>query len=335
MAISKGNTSATIQELCENIGEANILSKYLNIHRIPCLINSPIRKDNNPSFSIYSTDGEHIKWKDHSNNTGGNLYSLLSLLWDCSFIEVLNKVIDDFKTNTKDKENIKIICHCTKLNVNNKVELKCKIRQWKEYDIKYWESYGINLSWLKYAEVYPISHKIIIKNKKRYVFGADKYAYAYVEHKENKVTLKIYQPFNKKFKWTNSHDKSVISLWTKVPRKGDKIVICSSLKDALCLWSNTGIPAIAVQGEGYSISQTAIKELKNRYKQIFIILDNDKPGLEDAKKLAEQTGFINLTIPQFEGGKDISDYFKINGENQFKKLFKQLLNYGNKEIYSC
>ena len=69
------------------------------------------------------------------------------------------------------------------------------------------------MKWLKYADVYPISHKIVIKDNKSYAFGADKYAYAYVEFKEGRTTLKIYQPFNKNgFKWSNRHDRSVISL---------------------------------------------------------------------------------------------------------------------------
>ena len=159
-------------------------------------------------------------------------------------------------------------------------------------------------------------------------FKADKYAYSYVERKEGKITLKIYQPFNKKgFKWTNKHDSSVISLWTKVPEKGDKICICSSVKDALCLSANTNIPAIAIQGEGYSISKTAINNLKERYKNIYILLDNDAPGIKDAEKLAKETGFINLVLPIFEGGKDISDLYKIlNNKQKFKQILLNLFN---------
>ena len=149
-----------------------------------------------------------------------------------------------------------------------------------------------------------------------------------MEFKEGRTTLKIYQPFNKNgFKWSNRHDKSVISLWTKVPKEGKAVCICSSLKDALCLWVNTGIPALAIQGEGYGISDTAIHELKRRFEKVYICLDNDKTGLKDAVILTKKTGFINVVLPQFEGGKDISDYFKaLNNKKQFKqtilKLFK-------------
>jgi hypothetical protein len=157
------------------------------------------------------------------------------------------------------------------------------------------------------------------------IFPADKYAYTYVEFKEGKVTHKFYQPFNRDgFKWQNNHNRSVVSLWTKVPKEGNIICICSSLKDALALWCNTGIPAIAIQGEGYPLSQTAINELKRRFKRQYILLDNDEPGRKDAKKLTELTGFTNIEIPQFGGGKDVSDYFKVFGKQQFINLFKNL-----------
>jgi DNA primase len=115
-------------------------------------------------------------------------------------------------------------------------------------------------------------------------------------------------------------DSSVISLWTKVPEYGDRIVICSSLKDALCLSANTHIPAIAPQGEGYSISNTAANELRRRYKKVFICFDVDKAGLQDSLKLSEQTGFIRV-VPDLKGEKDISDYFKsLENKAEFKQL---------------
>ena len=210
--------------------------------------------------------------------------------------------------------------------IKSNSEFLCKIRDWKDYDIEYWESYGVTLQWLKWAEVYPISHIIVDKDNHRYTFKAEKLAYTFVERKEGKITHKIYQPRvnDKRKKWYNKHDRSVVSLWTKIPQYGDKVVICSSLKDALCLSCNTGIPALAIQGEGYGMSDTAIKELKRRYKQQYIILDNDECGIADSIKLSNRTGFKNIILPPFEGGKDISDAFKVLGKEKFIQLIKNL-----------
>ena len=327
--ISKGISNITIEDIRKITTEFDILSYYLNIEKIPCLINSPLRKDNNPSFGIYTTDGIVVFYYDYASKESGSIYNLLGKMWNTDFPNTLDRVYTDFSNKKSKKTLYTSIKSCKRKNVStsNDSELKCRIREWKTHDIEYWESYGISLKWLKYADVYPISHIIIEKNNKEYIIPADKHAYAYVERKEGRITLKIYQPFNKKFKWSNKHDSSVISLWTKVPDKGKILCICASLKDALCLWANTGIPAVAVQGEGYSMSNTAINVLKNRFKKIFVLFDNDKTGLEDGVKLSEQTGFINLVLPEFEGGKDISDYYKVlKNKQQFKETILKLFN---------
>ncbi len=331
MGFSSGQSSISIEDILSKTTESDILSYYFKVAQVPTIINSPLRKDKNPSFGLYSLDGNKIYYKDFSTKESGGLFDLLSKLWGCDYKESLNRVLKDLPHFTQ-------ISHINKLDNSCKIvssktystetDLQCKIREWRNYDLEYWKSFGINLEWLRYAEVYPISHKIILKNNNRYVFRADKYAYAYVERKEGKITLKIYQPFNKNgYKWSNKHDNSVISLWTKVPEKGDKICICSSLKDALCLYANTNIPSLAVQGEGYNISNTAIKELKRRYEQIYILFDNDKAGMIDGIKLSESTGFTNIILPQINKAKDISDlYLSLQDKKQFQQIILSLFN---------
>lgn len=333
MGFSKGSKSLALSDILCKISEFEIANIYLGIVELPCVINSPLRDDRKPSFGLYTKDKVRVCYYDFATNESGGLFDLLSQMWGIPFSKVLVKINNELLTskNINDKsEKISLRSNAlsasglVKINGHSKVEIK--IREWKNYDTEYWESYGIPLVWLKYANVYPISHKIITKGNKRYTFGADKYAYAYLEFKEGHSTIKIYQPFNKNgFKWCNTHDASVISLWTKVPETGDKICICSSLKDALCLWINSGVPAIAVQGEGYGISDTAISELRRRFKNIYILLDNDSVGLKDGEKLASLTGFTNLVLPQFEGGKDISDlYHSLQNKDKFNEVILPL-----------
>ncbi len=326
--IVKGEPSINLEDILNVTTESAILNYYFNIDKLPIVIKSPLRNDTKPSFGLYISNKNKICYVDFATQERGGLFDLLMHSWGVSYVEMLKILYKDLpnfitnnsqssiKTKTIIKNANSIIQKCKTL------DLQCKIREWKNYDIEYWKSYGIDLKWLKYADIYPISHKIIVKDNKKLIFGADKYAYAYVERKEGRVTLKIYQPFNKKgYKWSNRHDRSVISLWTKVPEYGDKICICSSMKDALCLWANTGIPALAIQGEGYGISDTAISELKRRYSHIYILLDNDEAGLQDAVKLSESTGFTNVVLPKVNGAKDVSDLYKsFQDSNRFKEI---------------
>ena len=312
-----------MSEILSKTTEAKILSYNLGIESVPCIINSPLREDKRPSFGFYSPTGERIFYLDLATRETGGVYDLLSKLWGIDYKAVLNKIQEDIPKFTHDipvsaqQHNIRNV-----ESTNNEVDLQCRVREWREHDVDYWGNYGISIDWLKYADVYPVSHTIIVKGQERFIFPADKLAYAYVEHKEGKVTLKIYQPYNKYgHKWCSKHDRSVVSLWTKVPLNGENICICSSLKDALCVWANTDIPCLAVQGEGYRMSDTAINVLKQRYKYIFICFDNDEVGLLDGQKLSESTGFINIVLPPFEGGKDCSDlYATLQNKEKFKDI---------------
>ena len=328
MSVSSGRSSIRYANIIEHVSEGDIAFYYLNITQIPCLINSPLRIDRKPSMGITSSDGQTIGYVDFATGDKGNLMQLLVKMWNIPYDEVLVRIYKDIP-QIKDK-NINIESNCRSIkpisSYSKDVQLQCKIREWKEHDIQYWQSYGIELEWLKFADIYPISHKIITKNGNKFTFIADKYAYAYVERKEDNITLKIYQPYNTDgFKWSNKHDSSVISLWRQMPETGDIICICASLKDALCLWSNTGIPAIATQGEGYGISSTAVNELKKRFKNIYILFDNDEAGIIDAEKLSDLTGFTNIVLPKIDNAKDISDLYKtLNNKEQFNNIIINL-----------
>ena len=283
MIVGKTTSSISIPELFEKYSEIKILTAvFPEITSIPCRIQSPFRVDNNPSFSIYLDNDKHIKFKDFGDSDcRGSLLDLLCKKWNCTFNQVFDKILELMSKQEGSEVNLKMkqIKTLTRKESSELTKIQVKVRPWQKYDEEYWKSYGVELQWLKAAKVYAISHKIITKKDKEtgksqiYTFPAMKHAYCFTEYKENKLSIKIYQPYSKDFKWCSCMDASVISLWNLIPEYGDRVVLCSSLKDALCLSCQLHIPAIAPQGEGYDISETACNELKRRYKKVFISYD--------------------------------------------------------------
>lgn len=334
MLIGKTSSSISKSEIFEKYSEVQVVCTVFNLSSIPCKISSPFRVDSNPSFSIYLNDQNHVCFKDFGNNERGSLLDLLCKYWNCSFNQVFDRILQTMQSSSAEgisplftPRHIKVL---TRKEASAFTKIQVAVRPWRQEDYDYWASYGVEKQWLKYAEIYPISHKIITKkvpaedgsvSEKRYIFPADRLAYAFIERKEGKLQIKVYQPFNTKgFKWCSSMDGSVIGLWTKIPQTGDRVVLCSSIKDALCLSCQCHIPALCLQGEGYSISNTAQEELRRRYKKVFICFDTDKPGREDAEKLAKETGFVNI-VPDLGSQKDLSDYFKsLEDKTKFKEL---------------
>lgn len=334
MVVGKTYSSISKTEIFSKFSEAQVLNTVLpEVTEIPCLINSPLRTDKHPSFCFYMSDSNHVKYIDYANReVNGSLMDFLCEYWNCTFNQALDKVC---KLMIKDDGVIikpKQIRTFTRKEADSLTKIEVKVRPWRDYDYEYWESYGITKPWLKYAEIYPISYKIITKKDvttgktNRYVFPTDALAYVYCERKEGKLQLKIYQPKNTNgYKWCSKMDASVVGLWSKIPEYGDRVVICSSLKDALCLSCNIHIPAICLQGEGYSMSDTAIKELKRRYKKVFISLDTDEPGKKDAIKLSSETGFTNI-VPDLKDCKDFSDLYHKYGKEVFIETVGKIFN---------
>ena len=328
MSFAKGTDSVMLEKK-QSVSDADIVSYYLGITKIPTRICSPLRQDKKPSFGLYTRDGEHIYYTDFATGDKGHVIDLLMKVWGTSYNDTWERIIRELSPFNEVKISKITARSKVEMSTVHTTQLKVKVRDWEQYDLDYWQSYGVNKEWLEFANVYPISHIIFYKEDgNKVTMKSDKLAYVFVEFKEGNTTCKVYQPLNKNgAKWFSGHDRSVISLWAKVPEFGDKIVICSSLKDALCLWSNTGIPAIAPQGEAYGISDTAISELKRRYKQIYILYDCDTAGIKDSMKLAEKTGFKNICICPFEGGKDVSDKYKqLKNPAKFKAEIINLLN---------
>ena len=329
--VSKGTDTISIDDVRRVTTDYEVANKYLGINSVPSNINSILREDKNPSLCIFPYK-DSLFFKDFGTNQSGNIYQLLSLYWNIPLNQVYRKIYNDFTS-----VNYKSCCcknRITKTIIKKKsnIDIKVKIRDWKPWDIEYWSSYGISLKWLEYCDIFPISHIFLIhQNGEQLTISADKYAYVYIERKDNKVSLKIYQPYSTNFKWMSKHDASVWDLWTKIPEKGDKLIITSSRKDALCLWANTGIPSLSLQGEGYVPKEKVINQLKERYNKIYVFYDNDfknkvNNGRNYGRILAEKFNLQQIEIPTEYKSKDPSDLYKNWGKEVFLNVINQLIN---------
>ena len=157
--ISSGRPSNYKKMFTDKVSEADVLGFYFGIKSIPCNIISPFRQDSKPSLCFYSPNGKDINYIDFGNpSERGSVMTFFMKLWNLDYNSTIDKIIKEVVVKDKisfKKSNITI----PKVKVCGKAELKCKVREWEDYDLEYWASYGISLKWLQWAEVYPISHK--------------------------------------------------------------------------------------------------------------------------------------------------------------------------------
>jgi len=100
-------------------------------------------------------------------------------------------------------------------------------------------------------------------------------------------------------------------------------VITKSLKDVMCLYE-FGICAIAPLSENQFITNSQYLRLKEKFKHIVLLYDNDLPGITGANKIHKQYPDLIVTIiPRNTNCKDISDYRKTYGYKETLDLINR------------
>ena len=271
-----------------------------------------------PSFCIYVDKNiNQYKFKDFSTGKSGSKIDLVMLMFNIDYSLSIIKILDDYNLYVKDKEFKQIVF---KPEEKWKVDF-INLRSWNKKDSEYWLAYRIGMSLLNEYNVKPIGYYNLVKEsndqiKSLKIEGEQIYGY----FDKGGEIYKIYQPKSKhKFHKVKSHLQGYDQLKFNQPY----LVICSSLKDALCLKSmGYNIEVIAPDSENTMIKPHVIEHLKKKYKKVITLFDNDEAGLNAVDKYANTykvNGFV-LTIC-----KDISDAMKEYGFEKVHAYLKPLL----------
>jgi DNA primase len=104
----------------------------------------------------------------------------------------------------------------------------------------------------------------------------------------------------------------------------DYLVITSSLKDVMAFnkLGFNNVECIAPDSENTIIKETSIEKLKDKYKSICVMFDNDEAGINSMKKYQERYGLSYIVLNM---EKDVSDSIKKHGLQKVKEELFPLL----------
>lgn len=323
--------------LISEISEESIFRYYIQDFKINKLIKSPLRRDDSdPSFSVYYSSKTNELLYNDFGGTGGDCIYFVENLYNLSREEAITQIGLDFgldrkynmpsKLKNKSVPIGKLDLSAVEYNKVIKKSLNVTIREWLPHDILFWNQFGIHKDTLTFYNVFPIQW-IFINSK---IIGADKYAYAFIEYKDNVCTYKIYQPYSK-IKWLTSHNSSIHQGYTQLPDEGNILIITKSLKDVMSLKDVTGISSIGIQNEVVLIKKSVIEEYKQRFNKVITLFDNDKAGITLAFKYFMIYNIPIMFIPSRYNCKDFSDLVKNYSSNKAKNILNTLIN----EISNC
>jgi len=345
------NELLTFDSLLKKVEPYQIFAYYIGKDiKLNKVLQSPLRKDKKPSFSIHISRTGYMYYNDWATGDWGGaiqfVMKLLNLSDMYSAAAQINSdmnagLLDDrmdtngnieykgFKTHFKQEE-------IEKIAKNTASDVKISVRRWEKNDLKYWASFGITERILTYYNVFPCQrvflNKMVIYVNNPRVF---KPAYAYAFYKDSEYTYKIYQPMNPDYKWTSNVDFSVLQGWDQMPETHKVLILTKSLKDVMTLRS-LGIPALATQGELMGVKPHIYQQLKERFKEIYLLFDFDYGGVKGTQKLRKlipelKFFFIQNLSHRTDGFKDISDFrVEHTSKECLDHLRKCLVNWNKK-----
>ena len=307
-----------------NIPSTWVFQYYLNLPEQLTGQNIKIKSifnpnDKTPSFCIYVNETiMQYKFKDFSTGKNGNKVDLVKSIFNIEYPEASRKIVKDYNMFVKTNGVQKIDFKPESKWVINYI----KERSWTITDKKYWLSFRIGKTILDEFNVRPIEYYTLVKensNKVENLRCGSKWCYGYFD--KNGEVYKIYQPFSKKYKFYKA--KSYLQGIDQLKFNKPYLVICSSLKDALCLKGmGYNVEVLAPDSENTIIKPHIIEHLKKKYKKVITLFDNDQAGLEAIEKYKNLYGLHGCVLSM---SKDISDAIKNYGLNKVHTMLKPLL----------
>lgn len=307
------------------ISEEEIFRHYFgNEFKIGICYRSTLRGDDDtPSLNFYYNDNGRLRYKDFGHSQG-SCFDYVKEKYNVSFHEALKIINHDFRLGLDGVAKGEPIRYQKFLKDFQKeyCNLQFSPRPYEEQDIAYWSDFGISKKTLDFFDVF-VGNKLWKNGRLFWVYAKDNPMYIYYFKEEGK--LKAYRPYGgKKRKWMMNAGEILQGL-TKLPEEGGNLLIITKSYKDVFLWKEYGIHAVAPQGEGHYIKPKIIDYLWAKWDNIIVNYDNDDPGVKASIKLTNDIGAGYWNIPKSFGVKDITDFRKKYGKEEFEKLIKPFL----------
>ncbi len=336
MGIYKITLSLNKDNILSKLSEYQIFSYYLGSDfKSGVVMNSPLRQDDKPSFSIFTDRRGTLRYKDFGTGETGDVFTFIQQLFRIDFFSSLVRINEDFKLDLMyNKMNVVhkpfdgFVTAIKELKFDAKKSINVKTQPLTYTDKHYWGQYGITEKMLKYYNVFSCKCVFVGENVVGYYKKKDP-IYRYLFYKDNHYTWKIYRPLSLTgHKWMSNTNRTIFQGWDQLPERDELIIITKSLKDVMVLRS-LGFTSAALQNEITSIKDTVARELYERFNVVYILNDFDLTGVKGANNLKKKYGFKPIFLQDFStrnnGFKDISDYRLEHTAGQSKNKILKLI----------
>lgn len=308
--------------ILSRISEEMIFCHYMQIPNITKkLYKSVVRRDHKVTCGFFRKSRLYLK--DFANGDCYDCFGLVSRLYNCTYFKALEIVAKDFNL-TNSNESYTRMKPVETFKKTEKCKIQIEKQDFPDWQLRWWNQYGITKDILEEFRVYSCKSVFINGNlNSQSTNKCPIYGY-YMGFKDVEL-WRIYYPTRTSGRFISNTSSTLIQGWNQLPEKGNLLVITKSMKDIMCLYS-LGITALAPNSEHLFLKKEQIEELKNRFKHIIVLYDNDYAGITNLNKIRKQyPEFIYTWLPRYMGAKDISDLYKLVGRNKIKRLIAEYI----------
>ena len=318
----------TKELILSRFSEEQLMEYYLHLPVKKGLFRSPLRRDKQPTCSFYRNKSGTLIFKDFATGQHLNVFDVVQSIFKCDYFESLRIIANDFgivRDSALRKNPGKINLNPIKIKDKEISKIQIEVQEFTDSELKWWGKYGISKDILRRFDVYSCKHvflndQLFAKSQQHCpIFG-------YYGKKYQGLELwRCYFPKRTSFRFITNWPSKKIQGYDQLQKKGKLLVITKSMKDSMCLYS-CGITACAPNSENLFISDKVLEDLKNRFKNIVVLYDNDRPGLYNMAKIRkEHPELTYVFIPKKYGSKDISDFYKDHGRKETLNLIKTFI----------
>jgi len=274
-------------------------------------------KERTPSMCIYTDKSSTYKYKDFSTGKGGSAVDLVKDLKQISYHKACQLIVEnynDFVLHNNGGYDIKEFKQASKYKVTSYA-----MRSWSTQDQYFWTQFNIGSKLLEAHIVRPLESYCMTKDDNELCI---KGLYLYGYFKADGTLYKIYQPktLDKKFIKVTDYTQGIHQC------TGEKyLIITSSLKDVMSIKSLKlkHLDIIAPDSENTMLKHEMMEDLKDKYKKIILLFDNDDAGIESMKKYKEKFPYVQLAVLPMS--KDVSDSIKDYGAKEVRNRLVPIL----------
>lgn len=318
----------TKELILSRFSEEQLMEYYLHIPVKKGLFRSPLRRDKQPTCSFYRNKSGTLIFKDFATGQHLNVFDVVQSIFRCDYFESLRIIANDFgivRDNALHKNPGKINLNPIKIKDKEISKIQIEVQEFTDSELKWWGRYGISKDILKRFDVYSCKH--VFLNDQLFAESQQHCPiFGYYGKKYHSLELwRCYFPKRTSFRFITNWPSKKIQGYDQLPKKGKLLVITKSMKESMCLYS-CGITACAPNSENLFIPDKVLEDLKNRFENIVVLYDNDRPGLYNMAKIRkEHPELTYVFIPKRYGSKDISDFYKDHGRKETLNLIKTFI----------